>query len=82
MDRVAAATLGPTASPVAQPASRSPQAVIGWLHREVAARDREIERLHAAVADRDATLTWLHREVAARDGRIAALAAAAKPGRS
>ncbi len=57
----------------ARPSERTPQAVIEWLHREVAARHREIDHLHAAVAERDAAIAWLRGEVAARDQRIAAL---------
>jgi hypothetical protein len=58
-----------------------------WLHREVRARDLEIERLHGElaardrtvaclhveVAQRDSTVGWLHSEVAQRDSSIASL---------
>jgi GT2 family glycosyltransferase len=70
LDRVA----GPASATLApRPRGGGPQAVLEWLHREVAQRDAEIVRLHREVAQRDGEIVRLHREVAARDAQIAGL---------
>ncbi len=66
-------SMGEAAPITVQPSPDSAQAMILWLHQQVAQRDKTISWLHEEVAKRDATHVWLHEEVATHAGTITEL---------